>query len=411
MFGRPTPGRRLAAGPLRFGPLAFLLLATTAAAVISVESAPRRSPVGTGIMSPWGTTRPFSTSATTTTSTPTGSPGAQAVAWADMVNGLNLAPDTVSCPSATLCVFAGAANQFAGQQQHAVSVSTGPFTPGRKVTGLLSYFPQPPNDDAFYGWWYVTCPSTTLCVISSPQGIYATGSPLSGHWVLEVAATSMVGFGAVSCPTVSFCAVAAGNEVFISTAPLDGSSAWSPTQVTQGTEGGVSAISCPSPRFCVAGGSAGFVGGWMEVSTDPGGGPNAWWGGPVAHPDEAQHSGEYSITDVSCPTMALCVANELEAPLLVSTNPAAGPSTWQPVTAPNTPYSVDPPPGVVSCDPNGACLMSGVGTFSVAASTSGPVFVGYPESEVSCVTTSMCISVDVATSDPFEVGGIRGTLQ
>ncbi len=230
-----------------------------------------------------------------------------------MLNGLDLAPATMSCPSTTLCVFTGGTPSTPGHFEQGISVSTGPFTPGGKIIGQLTAFAGTNSES------YVSCPSTTLCVLSTETSLYATVTPVTGPWTLELAAQPQGVLAGVSCASVTFCAVAThvGN-VLIATDPLGGAGAWVSTDVTKGSAD-LFTISCPSPRFCVAGGSYGEIGGWIATSTDPGGGSGAWSGGALTTPAFAQHSGEYAVTGLSCPTTAFCLASGGE--LLVSTDP------------------------------------------------------------------------------------------
>jgi hypothetical protein len=402
-------GSFVVGGPLRFGPLVLLLVATVAAAVTSVTTArPRSSPVAhsSAVRSPAATTMPVASTSTTTSTTPPSSlPDSAPVEWLGMTNDLELNPDSVACPSTTLCVFTGSATQFVGQQERAYAVSTGPFVPGAKITGHLTDLPQDDSEEDTDGPWYVVCPSSTACLMSSPDAIFATTSPRTGPWVTELTAPAGEGFGDISCAGTTFCAVLLGNDILISRNPLGGEGTWSTTGLMDGAsdEEGVGALSCPSPQFCVAGGSAGETGGFIEESTDPGGGPGAWSGGDLTDPPYAQHSGEYSITDVSCPTVAFCVASQLGAPLLVSTNPTGGPATWAPAPLADDVDSTNP--GVASCGADGSCVVSGVGVFASLAGAAGPGFTGHPQMAVSCVSASFCISIDSVNTGHFEVGG------
>src|SRR5205814_6873584 len=67
---------------------------------------------------------------------------------------------------------------------------------------------------------------------------------------------------------------------------------------------------------CVAGGPSVVL-----DSTDPAD-PASWSGGQLP-------SGEH-IKSLSCPTTAFCVGVDPSSPMLISTNPAVGASTWTP---------------------------------------------------------------------------------
>jgi hypothetical protein len=322
-----------------------------------------------------------------------GAPGSPTVAWSAMVNDLGLSLSDVSCPSESLCVFAGEVSPTSsGVEIPAVSVSSGPFSPHANIVGTTTTFP--PSSD--YAGSSVACPSEGLCVLSSVDGIYAT-TDMAAHWTLEVAPASGKYFGDVSCPTVSFCAVAMGFGVLVSTAPTGGSAAWNPIRFDQG---GIQALSCPSVELCVGGGGAddSSVGGWIETSTDPLA-PASWYGGSTKHPAFAQHSGQYSVTGISCPTTAFCIAADLGGAPLVSTDPAGGVRTWNEVA------DGSGNPGFATCTTRGQCSVSGVGAFSATPGAPGSGIVGYPLPGVSCVSTSFCITTD---DDQLAIGKEAG---
>ena len=273
------------------------------------------------------------------------------------------------------------------------SVSTGPFTPHGSVVGTTTTFP--PVRTARGPSLRVL--ASGLCVLSSPDGIYATTDPTATHWTLEVAPSSEYSFGQVSCPTVSFCAVTTGSGVVVAGSPSGGSSAWS--YIRLGSEG-LQAVTCPSPELCVAGGSGdATVGGWIETSTDPLD-PASWHGGQTKHPSFAQHSGQYSVSGISCPTTAFCVAAVVGGEPLASTDPAGGVETW--TEAANGTMNT---PGFAACTTAGQCSVSGVGSFVAKGGAPGPGIVGYPLPGVSCVSTTFCVTV---TDDQLAVGAGAG---
>ena len=252
---------------------------------------------------------------------PSGLTGSQVVSWSSMANDLGMSPTDVTCPSENLCLFAGDVSPSSpGVVVPAVAVSSGPFAPDGSVVGTTTTFP--PSSNA--SWSFVACSGPNLCVVSSPDGIYATTDPTAAHWTLEVAPSSEYSFGQVSCPNASFCAVASGSGVLVTGSPSGGSSAWS--YIRLGSEG-LQAVSCPSPELCIAGGSGDVtVGGWIETSTDPLV-PASWHGGPTKHPWSAQHSGQYGVSGISCPTSAFCVAAVVVGEPLISTDPSGGVET------------------------------------------------------------------------------------
>jgi hypothetical protein len=307
-----------------------------------------------------------------------------------MANDLGLAPTDVTCPSQDLCLFAGEVSPSSpGVVIPAVAVSTGPFVPHSSVVGTTTTFP--PSSETAQS--FVGCAGVDLCVLSSADGVYATTDPTAAHWTLEVAASSEYGFGQVSCPTVSLCAVATGSGVLVSASPAGGSSAWS--YIRLGAEG-LQAVSCPSAELCVAGGFGdATVGGWIETSSDPLL-PASWHGGPTMHPSFAQHSGQYGVTGISCPTTAFCVAAVEAGEPLVSTDPAGGVGTW--TEAAN---GIMDNPGYAACTAAGQCSATGVGSFQTRAAAPGPGTAGYPAPGVSCRSSSFCVTV---TDEQLAVG-------
>jgi hypothetical protein len=313
---------------------------------------------------------------------PGGAVGPQAVSWSSMANYLGMSLTDVSCPSTNLCLFAGedsAPNP--GVVVPAVAVSIGPFIPQANVVGTTTTFAPSSNSTA---WSFVACAGAALCVLSSADGVYVTTDPTAAHWTLEVPPSPGYDFGQVSCPTVSFCAVATGAGVLVSESPSSGSLAWKYIRI--GTVG--QAISCPSPQLCVAGGYGNVtVGGWIETSGNPLV-PASWHGGPTPHPSFAQHSGQYGVTGISCPTTAFCVAAVVAGEPLVSTNPAGGVGTWSEATNGSMGN-----PGFAACTTAGECSVSGVGSFAAKSEAAGPGITGYPLPGVSCVSTAFCVAV------------------
>jgi hypothetical protein len=313
---------------------------------------------------------------------PGGSAGPQAVSWSSMANDLGMSLTDVSCPSENLCLFGGDVTPPSpGVVIPAVAASTGPFAPKANVVGTTTTFP--PSSDST-SWSYVACAGAALCVLSSADGVYVTTDPTAAHWTLEVAPSPGYDFGQVSCPTVSFCAVATGSGVLVSESPSSGSSTWKYLGI--GMVG--QAISCPSPQLCVAGGFGNAtVGGWLETSSSPLV-PASWHGGPTPHPSFAQHSGEYGVTGISCPTTAFCVAAVVGGEPLISTDPAGGLGTWTEATN----GSMDNP-GFAACTAAGQCSVSGVGSFTARSEAPGPGVTGYPLPGVSCVSSDFCVTV------------------
>ncbi len=329
---------------------------------------------------------------TSTSSAPRSTP---TEVWANMANHLNIDPDVVSCPTTGLCLFTGSTpGPTPGRNEQAVAASTGPFTPGARVTGRITMAFPGVNTPL-----YVSCPSATLCVLSTPSALYATRAPLSGPWILQRPSQSDEGFQGISCPSPTFCAAATGHGVVVSTSPMGGPSAWLATDLSE-AGGGIGTISCPTSHECVAGGSGiggDCLGGLILTSADPAGGASTWIGGPTTHSNLAQHCGQYGIDGLSCPTTSFCVAHVVAGDPLVATDPTGGISAWNSVPSS---WAIQ---GATWCDAKGTCRVSGSGTFQSAPGAPGPRVAGLPQFLVSCPSVSLCVSVGGVGASPLKL--------
>jgi peptidylprolyl isomerase len=347
--------------------------------------------------------------------------GAPAVLWSAMTNGLQLSAETVACPSTTLCVFAGDPTG-PGATTLAVAASTGPFTPGVRITGHLIDIPQPadPNIGSYAGA-HLSCPSVTLCVLLTPGAIYATTSPLTGPWVPELAVAGPDDrLSGISCPDSDFCAALMvhtpdatatdpgnpTNDVLISTQPLGGATTWSRTEITQQNDDvALRTIACPSSRLCVVGGGYGEVGSWIETSSGPTGGSSAWSGGALDQSIGASGPAEYALIDLGCPTTGFCVGFLGDQQVKVSDDPAGGFETWH--TIPGQ-YESD---GVAWCTAHRGCAVADAATFPSTTAVSGRVVGDSPLVE-SCVSLAFCVSIDQSElTSTLEVGRVTTTTR
>ncbi len=211
--------------------------------------------------------------------------------------------NALSCPTTSLCV--GMDNQ--GN----LLTTTDPTAP---PSGWDRFAVGQPNESE------VACPSASLCVAvgydaGAPDIVTSTdpaGGPGMWHsfdlpraWDPEF----------LTCPTTSFCAALTGDGTILTTDdPAGGAGSWVATTYTTGTGGGQS-LACASASLCLIGTSQGT----LFTSTDPTGGPGAWSAGQVQAP----------IGRFSCPTVHLCAGiGDYGAGFEVSTDPAAGASTW-----------------------------------------------------------------------------------
>jgi len=201
----------------------------------------------------------------------------------------------------------------------------------------------------------VSCPSTTLCVVSSPDGVAASTDPTGGGRAWSIAQIdSDQAFGPVFCSTLPQCFITdTAGTVFMSTRPAAGVGAWTVSpgtpEFTSGTcptttlcvavDGGtdrvltttdpsagawtqtavpddLAGIACPSASLCLAVGVAGA----LEISTDPASG--VWTSTTIDHASQ--------LNAIACPSISLCVAVDSNGHAVTSTDPTGGPSAWTP---------------------------------------------------------------------------------
>ena len=180
--------------------------------------------------------------------------------------------DSVSCPSATLCVAVDRAGNLLTSTNPGGGAATWSST---HIGGLVA----------------VSCPSNSLCVAT---GFYATPAGENGAAVAtstnptggasawttsRISQTGSLFPDSVSCPSASLCvAVAPNGSVLTSTNPTGGSGAWTVTDNID-KSGSPMGVSCPSSSLCIAvdrGVAPSLAGGNILHSTDPTGGANAW---------------------------------------------------------------------------------------------------------------------------------------
>ena len=322
-----------------------------------------------------------------TTHNPTGGAGA----WTTT----NVAPSTyeittMACASASLCVAFMHSNTFGRVE---VRTSTNPdggsaTWEGNEVSGNADN--SSPNS--------MSCPSTSLCVAASDADILTTANPAggAGTWTeLQLfnkpGYSWSQGFEGVSCPTSSFClAVSAQGYLVSSSNPTGGASAWTKSSrivgyteehgsSSQNFREGFGSVSCLSASFCVALGGQGVV-----TSTNPTGGPSAWHTGSVP-----------AYGAIACPSTSLCVAGGYQA-IFTTTHP--GSISWTGAAVKN----VHSKPVELSCESQSFCaavdeagrILTSTspregGSWTATALTGTPYLGG-----ISCPSTSLCLATD-----------------
>ena len=248
--------------------------------------------------------------------------------------------DSVSCPSASLCVATGGGRIY---------TSTDPGDPSRWTSTTL------PGPDQFVG--DVVCQSVSLCLIDpAGVGLAFSTNPPSGRWTVTSLPTKYSLTGAF-CSSQLHCLVSNFNGQEFSTAnPASGRWHTSPTTPTfttgtcptprlcvafndyplkttidtttdfgsgkwkrHRTGDSLISVACPSAKLCVAVGAYGEI----ETTTDPA--ADIWTGSRI--------DGGGWLSSVSCPSTSLCIAivgsgGTSGGDIAITTYPAAGASAW-----------------------------------------------------------------------------------
>jgi hypothetical protein len=301
----------------------------------------------------------------------------------------------ISCPTTSFC----AATDGRGH----VIISTNP-TGGTSAWKIWDV-------DGRSGLYGISCVSRSMCVAVDGNAVLTSTNPTGGPsaWKRSVVDQALFRMTAVTCPSASVCvAVDQSGNVITSTDPTGGASAWRVDAVDTASSfaggipplSGLTAISCPSPSFCVAVDSAGNA----VRSTNPTGGNSAWTIEPI--------DGRNGPDGLTCPA-GWCVAVDQAGNMLSSTQPA-NPSSWRITT-------VDPAagstslPGAVSCPSPTFCAAvdgdANVITSSTPLGGSGWTTTGadpgHKLASVSCPSFSLCVAVDeagnaVVSTDPTD---------
>lgn len=318
--------------------------------------------------------------ASTTTVSPSSSPGGSRMTWSAPVT-IEVQPSPavdglrdISCPSINLCVGV---------------VDNGDAVLSTSPKGDAAAWMLTPIDKAENGLTGVSCPSTSLCVAVDMSGNVVTSSdPTGGSGAWTVTRVAGLSFTDISCPTVGFCAaVDVDGHAFISTNPMGGPNAWSLIDLTRGIPYGfpTQGISCPSPGFCAIAAS-----GSVFTSTSPSAGAAAW--------KETVLAGASLPQGVFCLSANLCFAFDDMGQIFRSANPAAKSPTWR-LTANATVNDLTCP----TADFCVAVTYDGVITSRGPANT-GEAWTG-PENiggdvwlSISCPSPDICIAGDASTN-------------
>jgi hypothetical protein len=208
----------------------------------------------------------------------------------------------VACPSAHLCV---------GLQPEGVVTSTNPAGGAAawhatSFLGIRGY-----TGDVFGA---LTCaPNTHFCAAADEGGdLMTTTNPAGGEGSWKLTRLPGASMDSLSCPTAKLCFATDGEEVAFSKSPAK-ASAWRAVPIYP--SGSLDSISCPSAHFCAATAS-GSITAAILTSANPTGGPRAWH---ATHFPYDQTN--FAFSDVSCPSLRLCVASDAWGNIFTSTHP------------------------------------------------------------------------------------------
>jgi hypothetical protein len=301
----------------------------------------------------------------------------------DAVNGL----ESVSCPSATVCLAGGA--------QKTVYTSSNPA--GGASAWSTAALPIASD--------HVSCGAVDQCVVGdgSTGDLAATSTPLTGGWIQAQTSGDLPdggGIAVLSCTVGPFCIAGAsevqddadleGTSSLTTTNPAGGTNAWNYGEWIEGginggrrpAKGTVLALACASQSLCVAGDAKGGI----LTNTTPTD-VQAW--------HYTQRDGTASINGLSCPSTALCVGVDSQGRVVHSTNPAGGP--WAGVTIDKA-FALT----AVSCASTGFCVAvdghrhAFVSTHPTGGASAWQKISGIDGdlTSIACPTTALCAAVD-----------------
>jgi hypothetical protein len=203
----------------------------------------------------------------------------------------------------------------------------------------------------------ITCPSAQLCVAADGTGqVLSATDPANGPWPAATLGgpprcyKALCVYDAIislSCPSSSFCAATDGSNLWTSTDPTAGPAAWLKSSLpAPGAQ-----IACPSATLCIA-----ASGRALTITSDPGD-PTPTWvpTGPTDPPPDIRYSG------LACATIHACVAVDGNDGYAVSGDPTGAGPTWtvSQIAAPAGAFLPGSPVSAltaVTCEPMGLCL-------------------------------------------------------
>jgi len=156
--------------------------------------------------------------------------------------------DSISCPTAAMCVAVSSVGSSAGDNASIYHGSL--WQPATAVDGSRTLKA-------------LSCVSVTFCMGVDSSGY---GTDYSGGSHTSSDADGSTALASISCPTITFCMAGDTSGNALGWTP----SGWSSTHLVDGTDGPLTAMSCSSSTFCVAGDAKGkvweYTGSWSSTS-------------------------------------------------------------------------------------------------------------------------------------------------
>ena len=234
----------------------------------------------------------------------------------------------------------------------------------------------------------LSCPSESVCYsINGSNRVAVSENVSTSGTTWKASEAEIAGARLITCPTTSVCLVVSGDGVLYSSSdPSGGSAAWN----SEAQLGDIRSISCPSSTFCAIANQEGEV----LTTSDPLGGVSAW-GHSFTEPDKEGRKSP--LGSLSCSSESFCVAANEEGEVFWSTSPSIGTSSWQGAWIDNAELSVSCASSsfCVAVDSRGRFLSSSAPTQGLNG-WSGPEFVdpGGGVENVVCPSEEFCLAVD-----------------
>ena len=299
----------------------------------------------------------------------------------------------ISCPSQSLCVAVSQSGDVAFSRHPAGGAGA-----WRVIHGVAG--PSEP----LLG---VSCASVSLCVaIDDRGGVVASTHPTAGRHAWKrtsvIPARRSDPLTGIACPSRSECVAIDEHdqEVAHSTRP-EVADSWSVTSVKAPRTGeNLPSIACGSPKLCVIVGTTNAIHSFVVTSTDPLGGRRAW----RATGHLPRRTGY--LFGVTCASATFCAATGYESPVIYTSSPRGGGSSWKASYAPSS--DGDNGPVGVSCESSKLC---------VAFDPVGNVITSAQPAEKTSWTVSLVDEVtsldalDCASASFCVAGGSGGRLE